>query len=90
MISTHIRKAINALLIVDEAATEEDRNRLTVALAGEVRLWSKTEAAARLGVSRPTLDKHIRRGLITTTATGKISEVEVERLLSARRKGDAA
>jgi transposase len=86
MIGTHTRAAIAALLAVDEGATDDERNRVTVALAGKPKLLTQTEAARRLGVSRRTVINMIKRGmLVQANGSARISEVEINRVLCTIR-----
>lgn len=86
MIGTHTRAAIAALLAVDEGATDDERNRVTVALAGKPKLLTQTEAARRLGVSRRTVINMMKRGmLVPANGSARISEVEINRVLCTIR-----
>lgn len=75
------RKAIVALLAVDETATEAERNRVALALSGRYGVLSVAEAAERLGVSRPTIYRLIKAGYLTRTQGGEISELSIETYL---------
>ena len=86
MIGKHTKAAIAALLAIDEGATEDERNRVTVALSGEPKLLTQTEAARRLGVSRRTVINMIKRGmLVQANGSARISEVEINRVLCTIR-----
>lgn len=42
---------------------------------------SKTEAAKRLNISRPTLDKRIEQGIIATNENGRISRTTILKMM---------
>lgn len=77
MLST--RKAITALLAVDDTATTEERDRVAIALAGSSAVLKIATVAERLGLSRPTVYGLIRRGVLRTNVDGMVSEVELNR-----------
>lgn len=82
MIGKHTRAAIAALLAIDEGATDDERNRVTVALSGEPKLLTQTEAARRLGVSRRTVINMIKRGMLAQVkGSAFLSELEIDRVL---------
>ena len=56
------RKAIIALLAVDETATPEERDRVALALAGGVAVVSVKEAMRRLGCSRQYIWRLVKAG----------------------------
>ena len=65
------RKAIVALLAVDETASEEERNRVTLALAGEAptstpKVLRIAEVAERLGRTKQTVHNLINAGRLKT------------------------
>ena len=67
MIATHTRKAILALIAVDEGATEVERQAIAKVLSGiqgEPDILSIKEVCARLGKSRPTVYKLLAAGLL--------------------------
>jgi predicted transcriptional regulator len=80
------RKAIVALLAVDETASVEERDRVAAALAGTVRVMSIAEAAKRLGVTRPTVYAYIQSGLLARSKSGMIAETEIVRFANAQQE----
>lgn len=63
------RKAIVALLAVDETASEEERNRVTLALAGAApapKVLKIAEVAERLGRTKQTVHNLINAGRLKT------------------------
>ena len=56
------RKAIVALLAVDETATPEERDRVALALAGGAAVLSVKEAMQRLGCSRQYIWRLVKAG----------------------------
>ena len=70
MISPHIRDAIVALLAVDRAATDDEREAVARALAGKPvedgpAVIAFKDVCSRLGRSRQTVYNLIARGLLT-------------------------
>ena len=75
MISPHIRDAIVALLAVDKSATDEERETVARALAGQPiqdgpAVLSIKEVCARLNRSRQGVYNLISRGLLTPVKGG--------------------
>lgn len=56
------RKAIVALLAVDETATPEERDRVAMALAGGAAVLSVKETMQRLGCSRQYIWRLVKAG----------------------------
>ena len=69
MISEQTRKAICALLAIDERATPQERERVAEAMAGEpvdaVATLTIAEACKRLGCSRTTIWRRVNSGKLT-------------------------
>ena len=64
--------AIVAILNADDTATDEERRRIETAIAGEFEPLNVSQAAERLGVTRPTIYALIRAGKLTRLANGRI------------------
>lgn len=79
MIGEATRWAVCALLAADAEATEDERRRVALAMAGDYSAYSVVAAAKRLGVTPPTLYAMIRAGKIERLADGRISGMEIER-----------
>lgn len=75
------RRAIIALLAVDATATADERNRVSLALANTWRAVSVAAASRMLGVTRPTIYRLVRDGMLSRAADGRISEQSIERYL---------
>lgn len=72
------RKAIIALLAVDATATEAERARVALALTNTWRAISVAAASRMLGVTRPTIYRLVRDGMLSRAADGRISEQSIE------------
>lgn len=86
------RKAIVALMAVDETATVEERDRIAFALAGRVRVFNVAETAEMLGLSRPTVYDMIKKGELKRTSRGQITEFSINEYLrsgSTEKRGVA-
>lgn len=80
------KRVICAAIAADETATDAERDRIAEAVAGLDRQLSITQAAARIGVSRPTLYAMIRAGKLARTASGKIAARSVNDFLNTTAK----
>ena len=84
------RKAIVALMAVDETATADERERVAAALAGRMcEVLTVAEVARRLRVSRMTVYAMSRRGHLARLQDGRISARSVEQYLEGQRPVDA-
>lgn len=72
------KRAIVALLAVDATATEDERARVSLALASTWRAISVAAASRMLGVTRPTIYRLVRDGMLSRAADGRISEQSIE------------
>lgn len=79
------KRVICAAIAADDTATDAERDRIAEAVAGLDRQLTITEAAARIGVSRPTLYAMIRSGKLARTASGKIAARSVNDFLNATK-----
>ena len=66
------KRAMLALVNADDTATEDERRRIATAIAGNFEPLQVSQAAARLGVSRPTIYALVRAGRLTRLANGRI------------------
>lgn len=66
------KRAMLALVNADDTATDEERRRIETAINGEFEPLNVSEAADRLGVSRPTIYGLLRVGKLTRLADGRI------------------
>ena len=71
------KRAMLALVNADDTATDEERRRIEMAIAGEFEPLNVSEAADRLGVSRPTIYTLVRAGKLTRLADGRICGLSV-------------
>lgn len=79
------KRVICAAIAADETATDAERDRIAEAVAGLDRPLTITQAAARIGVSRPTLYAMIRAGKLARTASGKIAARSVNDFLNTTK-----
>lgn len=66
------KRAVLAILAADDTATDDERERVAMAVSGEYAPLTICDAAERLGVTRPTLYAMVRAGKLTRLADGRI------------------
>ena len=66
------KRAVLAILAADDTATDDERERVAMAVSGEYAPITISDAAERLGVTRPTLYAMVRAGKLTRLADGRI------------------
>ena len=80
------KRAVIALLAADDTATDDERERVAMAVKGVVAPYTITDAAGRLGVSRPTLYSMLRAGILQRLPDGRVDARSVADYLTNRQK----
>lgn len=73
-----VKRAILQMIAADDTASDDERERVMMAVTGEYAPLTICAAADRLGITRPTLYAMIRAGKIKRLADGRICGKSVE------------
>lgn len=84
-----VKRAILQMIAADDTASDDERERVTMAVTGEYAPLTICAAADRLGITRPTLYAMIRAGKIKRLADGRICGKSVEDYFLNKTEGRA-